>query len=164
MAMRKKLTHINRRGDASMVDVSPKAVTSRRALATGRIQLTRAIVKAIQNDRVSKGNVLEVARIAAILAAKRTSELIPLCHPIPISSIAITFHWIDTTLLIEAEVKAEAKTGVEMEALTAVSVAGLVVYDMCKGIDKGMVIGEIELLEKEGGKSGYYRKASGGEE
>lgn len=164
MAMRKKLTHINLGGEAAMVDVSPKAVTSRRAVATGKIQLTRPIVKAIQSNGVSKGNVLEVARIAAIQAAKRTSELIPLCHPLPISSIAINFRWTDTTLLIEAEVKAEAKTGVEMEALTAVSVAGLVVYDMCKGIDKGMVIGEIELLEKEGGKSGHYRKASAREE
>jgi len=107
---------------------------------------------------VSKGNVLEVARIAAIQAAKRTSELIPLCHPLPISNISINFRWNNTALLIEAEVKAEAKTGVEMEALTAVSVAGLVIYDMCKGIDKGMVIGEIQLLEKVGGKSGHYRK------
>jgi cyclic pyranopterin phosphate synthase len=160
MTVKKKLTHVNRRGEASMVDVSPKQVTSGRAVAAGAIQLTEAIAKAIRNDGVSKGNVLEVARIAAIQAAKRTSELIPLCHPLPISKVAVNFRWSGTALLIEAEVKAEAKTGVEMEALTAVSVAGLVIYDMCKGIDKGMVIGEIQLLEKEGGKSGHYRKVT----
>src|SRR5262245_36474197 len=129
MAMKEKLSHLNARGEASMVDVSPKPITLRRAVAAGRIQLTRSIVKAIQNDGVSKGNVLEVARIAAIQAAKRTSELIPLCHPLPISKISVNFRWNNTSLLIQAEVKAEAKTGVEMEALTAVSVAGLVIYD-----------------------------------
>lgn len=154
----KKLSHINRRGEVNMVDISSKSVTSRRAIAAGKMQLTKAIAKAIRAESVAKGNVLETARLAAIVGAKRTSELIPLCHPIPISQIGVRFRLTGTILHIEAEVKAEAKTGVEMEALTAVSVASLVVYDMCKGIDKGMVIGPIELLEKEGGKSGRYRK------
>jgi cyclic pyranopterin monophosphate synthase len=154
----KKLSHINRRGEVNMVDISAKSVTSRRAIAAGKMQLTKAIAKAIRAESVAKGNVLETARLAAIVGAKKTSELIPLCHPIPISQIGVRFRLTGTILYIEAEVKAEAKTGVEMEALTAVSVASLVVYDMCKGIDKGMVIGPIELLEKEGGKSGRYRK------
>lgn len=141
-----------------MVDISAKSVTSRRAVAAGKMQLTKAIAKAIRAESVAKGNVLETARLAAIVGAKRTSDLIPLCHPIPISQIRVRFRLTGTILHIEAEVKAEAKTGVEMEALTAVSVASLVVYDMCKGIDKGMVIGPMELLEKEGGKSGRYRK------
>lgn len=141
-----------------MVDISTKAVSSRTAVATGRIRLTSAIVEAIRSNTVAKGNVLEVARIAGIQAAKKTSDLIPLCHPIPISYVAIRFDFTGDTLRIEAEVTAEAKTGVEMEALTAVSVAALAVYDMCKGIDKGMEIVSIELIEKHGGKSGTYRK------
>lgn len=141
-----------------MVNVSAKTVTLRRAVAEGRIRLTRAIVNAIQTESVAKGSVLETARIGAIQAAKKTSELIPLCHPIAISNISIDFHLQGTSLKIRAEVSAEAKTGVEMEALTAVAIGSLIVYDMCKGIDKGMVIGPIELLEKEGGKSGIYRK------
>jgi cyclic pyranopterin monophosphate synthase len=154
----KKMTHINNRGEISMVDVSSKRTTHRRALAAGQVRLTRAIADAIVKGSVAKGNVLETARLSAILAAKKTSELIPLCHPIPLSDISVQFRLTGITLHIEAEVKAQAKTGVEMEALTAVSIAALVVYDMCKGIDKGMRIGPIELLEKEGGKSGYYKK------
>lgn len=141
-----------------MVDISSKIVTSRTAIAAGRIRLTPAIMEAIQNNAIAKGNVLEVARIAGIQAAKRTSDLIPLCHPIPISHIAIRFDFTADNLRIEVEVTAEAKTGVEMEALTAVSVAALTVYDMCKGIDKGMEITSVELIEKQGGKSGTYRK------
>src|SRR5262245_33590936 len=144
-----------------MVNVSEKQVSSRRAVAKGKMQLTSAIAKAIEKRSVTKGNVLEAARLAAILGAKRTSELVPLCHPIPISNISVRFTLSGTSLQIESEVTAEAKTGVEMEALTAVSIAALVVYDMCKGIDKGMVIGPIELMEKEGGKSGHYRKSAG---
>jgi cyclic pyranopterin phosphate synthase len=156
--MKNKLTHIDERGQTRMVNVSGKAVTLRRAVAEGRIRLTKAIVNAIQSQSTAKGNVLETARIGAIQAAKRTSELIPLCHPIPISNISIDFRFQGINLKIRAEVIAEAKTGVEMEALVAAATGLLIVYDMCKGIDKGMVIGPIELLEKEGGKSGTYRK------
>jgi len=158
--MKKKLTHIDKTGQTRMVNVSGKSVTLRRALAEGKIRLTKSIVRAIQSQSTAKGNVLETARIGAIQAAKKTSDLIPLCHPIPISHIGIDFQLQGIHLKIRAEVMAEAKTGVEMEALTAVAVASLIVYDMCKGIDKGMVIGPIELLEKEGGKSGTYRKKS----
>lgn len=141
-----------------MVDVSGKGVTARKAVAAGQIRLTDAIARAIQHDSVAKGNVLEVARIGAIQAAKKTAELIPLCHQISLTDISVDFDLKGTALWIRASVRAEAKTGVEMEALTAVSVAALIVYDMCKGIDKGMEIGSIELLEKEGGKSGIYKK------
>lgn len=155
---KKKLSHIDEKGQTRMVNVSDKAVTRRRAVAEGRIRLTKAIVDAIQSQSTAKGNVLETARIGAIQAAKKTSDLIPLCHPIPISNISIDFQLQGINLKIRAEVIAEAKTGVEMEALTAVAIGSLIVYDMCKGIDKGMVIGPIELLEKEGGKSGTYKK------
>src|SRR5262245_11491043 len=156
--MQKKLSHIDEKGQTRMVNVSSKAVTLRRAVAEGKIRLTKSIVEAIKAQSTAKGNVLETARIGSIQAAKKTSDLIPLCHPIPISNISIDFHLQGINLRIRAEVMAEAKTGVEMEALTAVAVSSLIVYDMCKGIDKGMVIGPIELLEKEGGKSGTYRK------
>jgi cyclic pyranopterin phosphate synthase len=141
-----------------MVDVSEKAVTSRRAVAEGRVLLTPAIANAIKKNEVAKGNVLEVARIAGIQAAKKTSELIPLCHPIPISGIELNIDLVGREVRIRAEVKVDAKTGAEMEALTAVSVAALVVYDMSKGIDKGMKIESVQLLEKEGGKSGHYKR------
>jgi cyclic pyranopterin phosphate synthase len=144
-----------------MVDVSEKGVTSRRAVAEGRVFLTLAIATAIRENEVAKGNVMEVARIAGIQAAKKTAELIPLCHPIPLSAIHVDLQLKAKELRIRAEVRADAKTGAEMEALTAVSVAALVVYDMCKGIDKGMEIGEIRLLEKEGGKSGHYGRKDG---
>lgn len=157
---KKELSHIDKKGQARMVNVSGKAVTLRRAVAEGKIRLTKAVVEAIQAQATAKGNVLEIARIGAIQAAKKTSDLIPLCHPIPISNITIDFQLQGINLKIQAEVIAEAKTGVEMEALTAVTIGLLIVYDMCKGIDKGMVIGPIELLEKEGGKSGSYRKKS----
>ena len=157
--MKARLTHVNSKGQAAMVDVTPKPVTVRRAVAAGRIRLTTAIARAIRSNSVAKGNVLEVARIGAIQAAKRTSEWIPLCHPVPISKISVSFEQKGNDLWIRSEAIAEAKTGVEMEALTAVSAAALIVYDMCKGIDKGMEIGPIELLEKEGGKSGHYRKS-----
>src|SRR4029453_13140144 len=123
-----------------------------------KILLTIAIAQAIRKNKLAKGNVIEVARLAGIQAAKKTSELIPLCHPIPISSIDIQIQLKGKTLVVRAEVKTDAKTGAEMEALTAVSVAALTVYDMCEGIDKGMEIDSIQLLEKEGGKSGHYRK------
>jgi cyclic pyranopterin monophosphate synthase len=141
-----------------MVDVSAKPVTSRRAVAEGKVLLTPVIARSIKKNEVAKGNVMEMAKIAGIQAAKKTSELVPLCHPIPLSSIHLELTLQSRNLRIRAEVKADAKTGAEMEALTAVSVAALVVYDMCKGIDKGMEIGPIRLLEKEGGKSGHYRR------
>jgi cyclic pyranopterin phosphate synthase len=141
-----------------MVDISEKRVTSRRALAEGTVLVTNAIAKAIQSNQIAKGNVMEIAKIAGIQAAKKTAELIPLCHPIPLSSIDLDLKLNGKQVYIRAEVKADAKTGAEMEALTAVSVAALVIYDMCKGIDKGMVIGSIQLVEKEGGKSGTYRR------
>lgn len=141
-----------------MVDVSIKVVTQRRAVAGGVVRLTGSIARAIRNNAVAKGNVFEVARIGAIQAAKKTAELIPLCHPLPLSNVVVDLSLKANFVLIRAEVTAEAKTGVEMEALTAVSVAALVVYDMCKGIDKGIEIGPIELLEKVGGKSGHYKK------
>jgi len=154
----KRLPHLNDRGETKMVDVSAKAVSFRRAVAEGRVRLTPAIVRAIRGNKAAKGNVLEVARIGAIQAAKKTFELIPLCHQIPLTDISLAFDLKGIVLRIRAAVCAEAKTGVEMEALTAVSAAALIVYDMCKGIDKGMEIGPIELLEKEGGKSGSYKK------
>ena len=141
-----------------MVDVSAKPITLRRAVASAEMKLTPAIAKAIRRDQVAKGNVMEAARLGAIQAAKKTAELVPLCHPIPLSNISVQFELNGTLLRITSEVTAEAKTGVEMEALTAASVAALVIYDMCKGIDKGMEIGPIVLLEKEGGKSGRYKK------
>jgi len=151
-------THIDEKGKTRMVDISTKPVTFRRAIAEGKVLLTAAIVNAIRKNKVAKGNVLEIARIGGIQAAKKTSELVPLCHPIPISGIDLKMHLKGKELRIRAEVKADAKTGAEMEALTAVSVAALVVYDMCKGIDKGMEIGSIQLIEKEGGKSGHYQR------
>lgn len=154
----KNFTHLNASGAAKMVDVSSKPTTARRAIASAKMQLPRAIAKAITSNSVAKGNVFETARIGAIQAAKKTFDLIPLCHPIPLSYINVRFELRDRELEITGEVSAEAKTGVEMEALTAVSVAALIVYDMCKGIDKGMIIGPIELLEKEGGKSGKWKK------
>jgi cyclic pyranopterin phosphate synthase len=157
--MRKRLSHIDSKGQSRMVDVSNKDVTFRRAVAAGQIQLTDAITVAIRKNKTAKGNVLEIARIGGIQAAKKTSELIPLCHPIPLTHVSIDFKLNRNKLEIRAEATAEFKTGVEMEALTAVAVSSLIVYDMCKGIDKGMVIGPIELLEKEGGKSGLYKRS-----
>jgi cyclic pyranopterin phosphate synthase len=145
-----------------MVDVSGKQITARRALAEGKVFLTASIARAIRRNEVAKGNVMEIAKIAGIQAAKKTSELVPLCHPIPLSGIRLEFELKGSELRIRAEVRADARTGAEMEALTAVSVAALVVYDMCKGIDKGMEIGEIRLLEKEGGKSGRYTAGRSG--
>lgn len=156
--MVRQLTHVDSSGKTRMVDVSIKVVTQRRAVAGAVVRLTSTIARAIRSNSVAKGNVFEVARIGAIQAAKKTAELIPLCHPLPISNVVVELNLKGNFVLIRAEVSAEAKTGVEMEALTAVSVASLIVYDMCKGIDKGIEIGPIELLEKVGGKSGHYKK------
>ena len=151
------LTHFDAHGASRMVDVGDKSVTARIARASGRIAMQPATLTRIQQRGFSKGDVLEVARLAGIMAAKRTSELIPLCHPLPIEAVMVGFQFEgDGTVVIESEVRVTARTGVEMEALTAVSVAALTIYDMCKAIDHGMVIENIRLEEKAGGKSGHF--------
>ncbi|MHB8766026.1 MAG: cyclic pyranopterin monophosphate synthase MoaC [Deferrisomatales bacterium] len=153
-----RLTHFGEDGDARMVDVTDKAVTDRRAVAAASVWVGAETFGRIADRTIEKGDVLEVARLAGIMAAKRTWELIPLCHPLLISAVRVDFtldeaqHRVD----VEAEVRVPGRTGVEMEALTAASVACLTVYDMCKAVDKGMVIGDLRLLRKEGGKSGTW--------
>ena len=151
-----QLTHLNRQGEAHMVDVSGKHETSRSALAQSVVILTPEIVTAITDETLPKGDLFATVRIAGIQAAKKCSDLIPLCHPLPLSKVTIDIVLDKTQLIITAECKTTAKTGVEMEALTAVSVAALTAYDMCKGIDKAMVISEVKLLRKTGGKSGNW--------
>ena len=151
-----KLTHLNSEGEAHMVDVSAKADTVRTAIAQSQVQLSADIVSAITDDRLPKGDLLATARIAGIQAAKKCSELIPLCHPLPLSKVTVDIELQEQSLVITALCKTTGKTGVEMEALTAASVAALTVYDMCKGIDKGMIIGATKLLRKTGGKSGDW--------
>jgi cyclic pyranopterin monophosphate synthase len=144
-----------------MVDVGNKPVTRRLARASGSVRMAAETLALVRDKRAAKGDVLEVARLAGIMGAKRTSELIPLCHPLPIDAVTIDFAFPDVqTVRIEATVEVEAKTGIEMEALTAVSVAALTVYDMCKGVDRGMSIGSIQLEEKSGGRSGNWRRAT----
>lgn len=156
----KKLSHVDAQGRARMVDVGEKTVTAREAVATGTVRMNPQVLRLIAAGRVPKGDVLAVARVAGIMAAKKTPGLIPLCHPLPISSVSLEFapRVEAGTITIEARVKVEGKTGVEMEALTAVSVAALTIYDMCKAVDKGMVISDICLLKKTGGKSGTYER------
>ena len=158
------LTHIDANGNAVMVDVGEKAVTSRTAVAAGRIRMSPACFDIVKNGEARKGDVLGVARIAGIMAAKRTSELIPLCHPLPLTKVQIEFDLLPERRAVEARctVKTSGVTGVEMEALTGVSTALLTIYDMCKAVDKGMELGEIHLVEKTGGKSGHYIRAEGG--
>lgn len=154
-------THVNEQGRARMVDVSGKTETVRTAIARSKVKVSKAIYEGIENKTVKKGDVLAVAQVAGVMAAKKTPDLIPMCHTIPLSGVNIRFHWETEdgyTLVIEAEVKTKAVTGVEMEALTAVGAAALTVYDMCKALDKGMVIGPSYLVEKTGGKSGDYRR------
>ena len=151
-----KLTHLNPSGEAHMVDVSAKADTLRTAIAQSQVELTAAIVAAITDDNLPKGDLYATARIAGIQAAKKCSDLIPLCHPLPLSKITVDIELQGNSLLITALCKTTGKTGVEMEALTAASVAALTVYDMCKGLDKGMIISDTKLLEKSGGKSGDW--------
>ena len=154
------LSHVDADGKARMVDVSGKDVTARLARATGSIQMKRATLDAIRANAIAKGDVLGVARVAGIMAAKRTSELIPLCHPIPLSDIRIDLAFDDALpgLRVEATAKTAAQTGVEIEAMVAVSVTLVTVYDMAKAVDKSMVIGEISLAEKLGGRSGHWIK------
>lgn len=152
-----EFSHFNERGESHMVDVGAKPVTQRLARARGRVLMEPETLRLITQREVAKGDVLEVARLAGIMAAKRTGELIPLCHPIGLDSVSITFAQPDEkTLAIEATAQVHAKTGVEMEALSAVSVAALTVYDMCKSVDRSMTIEDVCLVEKKGGKSGHY--------
>lgn len=153
------LTHFDQHGRSRMVEVGDKAVTSRQARASAQVHMQPSTSELIRNRQLSKGDVLEVARLAGIMAAKRTSDLIPLCHPLPLSGVEVDIEFVDaTTLQIESCVRVRGQTGVEMEALTAVSVAALTVYDMCKAVDRSMTIGQIQLEEKSGGKSGSYRR------
>jgi cyclic pyranopterin phosphate synthase len=156
-----ELSHVGPEGSARMVDVGGKEVTRREAIARGSIQISEAAMHLIREGKSAKGNVVETARIAGVLAAKRTSELIPLCHPLPIDFVDVRIVETDSGFDIEAEVRTTSKTGVEMEALTAVSVAALTIYDMAKAADKTMVIGEIRLARKAGGRSGIYERQEG---
>ena len=151
-------THLDDKGRVRMVDVSEKSSTLRTAMARGKISMSPETFDKIQNQSVKKGNVLEAARIAGVMAAKKTADLIPMCHPLNITHAAVDFHPEEAThsFRIEAVVRLTGQTGVEMEALTAVSVAALTIYDMCKSYDRGMTISDIQLVEKSGGKSGHY--------
>jgi len=153
------LTHFDERGASRMVDTSAKPETLREAKASGRIRMAPATLALIRDKGLAKGDVLEVARLAGIMAAKRTGDLIPLCHPLPITSAAVDFSFPAADLLrIEAVVRVFGRTGVEMEALTAVSVAALTVYDMCKAVDRVMTVERIRLEQKSGGRSGPWRR------
>jgi cyclic pyranopterin phosphate synthase len=158
MARARRLTHLDRRGRAHMVDVSAKPVTQREAVARGEVGMRPATVARISEGSLPKGDVLVLARVAGIMAAKRTAELIPLCHTLPLSQVDVelTPDPKGARVLIESRVRVEARTGVEMEALTAVAVAGLTLYDMCKAVDREMTIGAIRLVEKRGGRSGTF--------
>lgn len=153
-----KLAHINENGEAIMVDVSGKAVTAREAKAEGTIYVGAEILRLLQDDALPKGDVLAAARIAGIMACKKTSDIIPLCHPLPITKASVDLEILEEKTAIRAvcTVKTEGKTGVEMEALTGVSAALLTIYDMCKAVSKEMVIGDVHLVRKSGGKSGDF--------
>ena len=152
------LNHVGRDGAARMVDVSGKPVTAREAVARGRIRIAPAAMRLVRAARLKKGGVVEVARLAGILAAKRTADAIPLCHPLPLTHVDVELVPRRDGFVIEARVRTDAKTGAEMEALHAVAVAALTVYDMVKAADKAMTIGEIHLVRKSGGRSGDYRR------
>ena len=154
----KKLSHVNNKGDVQMVDVTAKAKTIRKAKACGIVKMDARTLELIEKGKITKGNVLTTAKIAGIMAAKKTGELIPLCHPLELTGIDLNLS-IDnrnSQIIIESIVQTTGKTGVEMEALTAVSVAALTIYDMCKAVNKKIIIGDILLLEKSGGKSGTF--------
>jgi cyclic pyranopterin phosphate synthase len=156
---RRRLSHVDEKGRARMVDVGDKAVTRREAIARCEVRMQPATLTMIQKGKIAKGEVLAVARVAGIMAAKRTSEIIPMCHPLAIEVASIELRPKKRGVLeIEATVRVSGKTGVEMEALTAVTAAALTVYDMCKAVDRGMVIGEVCLVEKSGGRSGRWRR------
>ncbi|WP_207753412.1 cyclic pyranopterin monophosphate synthase MoaC [Sporosalibacterium faouarense] len=154
-----KLTHFNESGRAHMVEVTDKKVTKRIAIARGSIKVKEDTIEKIREGLINKGDVLSVAQVAGIMGAKKTSDIIPMCHNIFLSGADISFNILDNKIEIEAEVKTTGKTGVEMEALTAVSITALTIYDMCKAIDKDMVIEEIKLIKKTGGKSGTYERS-----
>jgi cyclic pyranopterin monophosphate synthase len=158
MATKPKLTHIDERGRIRMVDVGDKPVTAREAVARGTVTMSPMARRLIRTGAIKKGDPVQAARLAGILAAKRTSDLIPLCHPLPLTHVGVEISPTRGGYVIEARVRTSAQTGVEMEALTAVAVAALTLYDMVKAVDKAMVIGDIVLLEKRGGKSGEYRR------
>jgi cyclic pyranopterin phosphate synthase len=153
-----RLTHVDESGAARMVDVSGKAVTERRAVAVGRVRVSSAVVELLRGEGVPKGDILGVARVAGILGAKRTSDLVPLCHPIGLSGITVDLTVADDAVDITATVRTADRTGVEMEALTAVSVAALTVVDMVKAVDKGAVISDIKVLSKSGGRRGDWSR------
>ena len=154
------LTHLDPLGRARMVDVTPKEPTHRRAIARGRAYMTTDTTSLVARGAINKGDVLSVARVAGIQAAKRASDLIPLCHPVLMGAMLVNFRIEDSFVEVEAQVETVDRTGVEMEALTAVTVACLTIYDMCKSVDRAMVIGEIALWEKTGGRSGTFRRQS----
>jgi cyclic pyranopterin phosphate synthase len=153
------LTHLDPLGRARMVDVTPKEATHRRAVARGRVLMQPDTTSLVARGAIAKGDVLAVARVAGIQAAKRTPDLIPLCHPLLVGSVLVNFRIEDTYIEVEAQVDTVDRTGVEMEAMTACSVACLTIYDMCKSADRSMVISDITLWEKTGGRSGSYRRA-----
>ena len=156
--MDKKFSHLDNKGNARIVDISKKKKSSRYARAKATVWLSKKILTMIKNDKFQKGNVINVARIAGIMGAKQTSTLIPLCHNITLDSSEINFRFLEEELQIESIVQSEEKTGVEMEALTAVTISALTIYDMVKGVDKSVYIKEIFLLQKKGGKTGDYTK------
>ena len=158
MARVRRLTHLDRRGRARMVDVSAKAVTRREAVARGEVAMRAETLAQIGAGALPKGDVLGVARLAGMMAAKRTADLVPLCHPLPLShvDVRLTLDRARSRIVIESRVTVDARTGVEMEALTAVAVAGLTLYDMCKAVDREMTIGAIRLVRKSGGRSGTF--------
>ncbi len=156
-----ELTHLDESGRAHMVDVSAKGETVRVATARGRVLMRPSTLALIRGGELRKGDVLAVAQVAGVMGAKRTSDLVPLCHPLPITGVDLAFELDDGASAVEitASVRVVGKTGVEMEALTAVSVAALTIYDMCKSVDRGMTISDIQLWEKTGGRSGTYRRS-----
>jgi cyclic pyranopterin phosphate synthase len=153
-----QLSHVDDQGRVRMVDTGTKEITSRRAVASAKVLMSRETVAALREHRTPKGDPLEAARLAGIMAAKRTSDLIPLCHPLPLTHIDVQAAIEPDGVSLQAEVSTNAQTGVEMEALTAVSVAALTIYDMCKALEKGMTISNVRLESKTGGKSGEYRR------
>ena len=157
----RQLTHVDESGAARMVDVSGKAVTSREAVASGRVRVSAQVVELLRGDGVPKGDALGAARVAGILAAKRTSDLVPLCHPLAISGVVVDLEVADEAVEITATVRTSDRTGVEMEALTAVCVAALTVVDMVKAVDKAAVIDDVKIIRKSGGRSGTWTRPTG---
>jgi cyclic pyranopterin phosphate synthase len=154
----KKLTHLDERGAARMVDVADKASTAREALAECLVRMAPATLRAVREGTTAKGDALQVARVAGIMAAKRTPDLIPLCHPLPLTSVAVDFEFVRGAVRVLARARVVGQTGVEMEALTSAAVAGLTLIDMTKGVERGVYLESVRLLEKSGGRSGTWRR------